>query len=268
MVALSLGLWPARALASGRGQVLLAGADWRGVDIYDNGGDPSNTSDDSGYGYQWQCVELVQRFYRQIIWSGYDTHWPNVGDAYEMFDHPDRDLQPLVNGSARLPAWGDVLVFDRDENWPSGHVAIVTRVAAGRVYFVQQNVAQVFTDSLALDGANRIGDEGGSGIQYPPVRGWLHSPHNGGYATGNLGGYVANSRTGAGIAGTLVILSAAGSTRVTTADDTGWYWFAAVPQGDVSVRALAAGFEGGAVPANIDASGFSYAPIVTLQPDT
>ena len=136
------------ALAADWGAVQLSGATWRGVDVYYNGTDWTYTADDSGYGYQWQCVELVQRFYKQVIWSGYDSHWPRIANAYQMFDDPDKDIQSLANGSARQPIWGDVLVFDQQDDWPSGHVAIVTRVANGRVYFVQQNVAQIASDSL------------------------------------------------------------------------------------------------------------------------
>jgi len=260
-------LWPTPALASDWGTVQLSGATWHGVDVFYNGTDWTYTVNDSGYGYQWQCVELVQRFYKQVIWSGYDTHWPRIADAFQMFDDPDKDIQPLANGSARQPVWGDVLVFDRQEDWPSGHVAIVSRVANGRVYFVQQNVAQIASDSLPVDTQNHIGRDGASGVQYPPVRGWLHSPRNGGYATVNLGGYVVNARNGAAVPGALVVLDAGtpGGARVTTTDSSGWYWFAAVPQGELSVRALAPGFDSAANHVSLRSNALAYAPMLELQ---
>ena len=259
------GFFPSQAHASDWGAVVIPASAWHGVDVYANGDDPSYTADDSGYGYQWQCVELVQRFYHQIIWNGYDSHWPKIGDAYGMFDLPDKDLQAVPDGSGQAPVWGDVLVFDQSDAWPSGHVAIVTQVAGGRVQFVQQNVGQYASDSLPIDGAHHVGVDGSSGVKYPPLRGWLHSPRNHGAATGNLGGYVANARSGVGVSGALVTLTIGGSTRVTTADGTGWYWFAAVPLGDASVSALAPGLEPGAAHVQVDTPGFAYAPLLELQ---
>lgn len=193
--------FPSRELVPTRGAVLVPAAAWRGVDVYNNGRDPWYAGDDSGYGYEWQCVELVQRFYRQIIWSGYDAHWPDVSEAYQMFDDPDLDLQALADGSAHRPVWGDVLVFAQSPDWPSGHAAVVTRVAGGRVEFVQQNVGPYAADSLPIDGANHVGAQSARGVQYPPLRGWLHSPRNGGMAGGNPGGYAVSARSGAGVGG-------------------------------------------------------------------
>ena len=97
------------------------------------------------------------------------------------------------------------------------------------------------------------------------MRGWLHSPRNGGYATGNLGGYVVNARNGAAVAGALVVVDAGDGTRVTTTDSSGWYWFAAVPQSDLSVRALAPGFNSALTHVSLRSAAFAYAPMVELQ---
>ncbi len=159
------------------GDVLVPGSSWGGVDVYYNGEDPGYYNGDSGYGYRWQCVELVQRFYCQKIWSGYPTHWP-AGRACEMYDNAPGDIQRFPNdGSSQAPRWGDALIFNCD-SWSAGHAAVVTGVSNGRVYFVQQNVSSIGQDSLAINN-NRIDRYGASGVTYPSVRGWLHSTRNG-----------------------------------------------------------------------------------------
>src|SRR5205807_9417137 len=95
--------------------------------------------------------------------------------------------------------------------------------------------------------------------------GWLQSRRDGPYARSNLGRYVVNARDGGAVAGALVVLDAGDSRRVTTTDSSGWYWFATVPQSDLSVRALAPGFNSALTHVSLRSAAFAYAPMVELQ---
>ena len=87
-------------------------------------------------------------------------------------------LSRYANGTAMRPSAGDALVFAAISGWSSGHVALVTAVSATAVSFVQQNVvwagADVWSDSLPIDGSNRIGNQSAR-VTYPQVLGWIHA---------------------------------------------------------------------------------------------
>jgi CHAP domain-containing protein len=139
-----------------------------GVNVYFNGWDPSADEGAYYYGYRWQCVELIQRYY------GEKYNYPGIWApfyAYQTFDswgHP-ATMRAYPNGSATTPQKGDVLVFDQTWDDPYGHVALVRMVSNGRIDFVQQNMYAIGEDSLPIDAHNRIT----SGGLYGPVRGWL-----------------------------------------------------------------------------------------------
>jgi surface antigen len=139
-----------------------------GVNVYFNGMDPTADQGEGDYGYMWQCVELIQRYY--AVRFNYPDIWAPL-DAYEMFDdwgHPET-MTAYPNGSSNAPREGDVLVFDPVWGNPYGHVALVKSVGDGKVTFVQQNVYDIGEDSLPIDSNNNITNEG----IYGPVRGWL-----------------------------------------------------------------------------------------------
>jgi hypothetical protein len=146
-----------------------------GVQVHYNGTDFSAYVGEGPTGYQWQCVELMRRYYNQVY--NYPTSWgtPFVKQvawgAYQFFDedfHPSR-MQSYANGSPTKPQKGDILVFDATRNNSAGHVAIVKSVSNNRVIFVQQNYLDLGEDSLPIDSRNRINSEG----RYGDVRGWL-----------------------------------------------------------------------------------------------
>ncbi len=139
-----------------------------GVNVYFNGWNPSLDQGAYQFGYKWQCVELVQRYYAEKL--NYPGVWAPLY-AYQAFDDwghpPTMDAYP--NGGPKVPEHGDVLVFDRSWDIPYGHMALVKSVQNGRVTFVQENMFNIGEDSLPLDWNNRIDSDG----RYPPVRGWL-----------------------------------------------------------------------------------------------
>ncbi len=140
------------------------------TDIFSNGDDPFYYSGRSSkYGIEWQCVEFVQRYWGEREWGPY-----NWGlNAFEMFGNKDNINFANVyeNGSSTAPVPGDILVFGKNEEWPWGHVALVTGVANGKITFVQQNVGEKWQTSLQISPANIIDTKG----RFSPVMGWLHS---------------------------------------------------------------------------------------------
>jgi len=152
------------------GTVIVPAGNWGGVNVYSNGGDVNNACWDT-FGYKYQCVELVQRLYAQK-W-GYPNIWTGVGCASQMMENHPSDIVAIWNGNSPPPRWGDALVFGSPDG--CGHVAVVTRVEGGRVYFVEQNWSMWGEDSLRIDSGNHIENRGTYW-----VRGWLHSPRNSG----------------------------------------------------------------------------------------
>ncbi len=139
-----------------------------GVPVYFNGMDPSADEGAWPFGYKWQCVELIQRYY--AVKYNYPGIWAPLY-AYQAFDdwgHPS-SMIAYPNGSSTPPQEGDVLVFDATWGDPYGHVALVKSVADGKITFVQQNVYDIGEDSLPIDAHNNITNQG----IYTPIRGWM-----------------------------------------------------------------------------------------------
>jgi hypothetical protein len=146
---------------------------WFGVDVCDNGINavspnganvscdrvPTNWSRSGctpgspttdGFGWTFQCVELVARFSAWAFddspggWSG------NAPDLWLPANHPS-DFVMYPNGSSTRPVPGDVLVWgsvsSNGQPWPAGpdgehggHVAVVAAVNGDVVTTVEQNV--------------------------------------------------------------------------------------------------------------------------------
>ncbi len=139
-----------------------------GVDVHFNGMVAPDREEYYEYGFKWECVELVQRYYAEK--HGYPGIWA-PGAAYQAFDdwgHPS-NMVAYPNGSKVKPRQGDVLVFGPTDINPYGHMAIVKSVQNGQITFVQQNVYDVGEDSLPIDANNYITNR----WIYGPVRGWL-----------------------------------------------------------------------------------------------
>lgn len=160
--------------------------DVNGVSIYSNGClDPSiascgshpdtyNTGNLAGYnsGLQWQCVELVNRYYYQVY--NQDIRIPGQNANQYFKNAAERGLTAYLNGGNTQPAVGDILVSEGGVN---GHVAIVREVTATIVKVAEQNwhegPADVSTP-LALHISSGKYTISGFGTSYPVV-GWLRT---------------------------------------------------------------------------------------------
>lgn len=149
---------------------------YNNVNIYNNGEDDKkaygiNKSQDGYiYGYKWQCVEFVNRYYHDAL----NFSILGGGNANEYFDtnvkngelNVKRGLIQFKNGDGDKPKVNDILVFT---NGQYGHLAIISKVEEGNVEIVQQNVYGKSRDNLRItykDDKTFIGE--GKGIV-----GWL-----------------------------------------------------------------------------------------------
>ncbi|WP_025206102.1 CHAP domain-containing protein [Dehalobacter restrictus] len=121
--------------------------EYKGVAVYSNGADYmsshglSYSKDGYYYGYKWQCVEFVKRFYYEI----YHHEMPDGAGNAKYFFNPmlaqgklneQRGLVQYVNGGNEKPREGDLLVFNEGSY---GHVAIICGVADEWIEVIQQN---------------------------------------------------------------------------------------------------------------------------------
>jgi surface antigen len=108
-------------------------ASYSGVAAFSNGiyqQQPGSCGTYGTYGYQYQCVEYVRRFYegKGNAWKG------NANTYYEPA--AANGLIAFPNGGTVPPAPNDIMVFDGDKY---GHVAIVTDVSGTQVSLIVQN---------------------------------------------------------------------------------------------------------------------------------
>lgn len=123
---------------------------YKGVDVYYNGDDYSlnhgkNYSKDGYYyGYKWQCVEFIKRFF----YEAKSHKMPDVyGNAKDFFDenvengklNDKRGLIQYRNGENEKPQPDDLVVF-MDTTY--GHVVIVTEVGENYIEVIQQNMGE------------------------------------------------------------------------------------------------------------------------------
>jgi hypothetical protein len=121
--------------------------EYKGVAVYSNGknylaSNGLNFSDDGYYfGYKWQCVEFVKRFY----YEQFNHEMPDGAGHAKYFFNPlleqgelneQRGLYQYKNGGDVKPREDDLLVFD-DGSY--GHVAIISAVGDNWLEVVQQN---------------------------------------------------------------------------------------------------------------------------------
>lgn len=109
---------------------------------YKENHDKNYSKDGYYYGYKWQCVEYVKRFYYEV--KGHKM--PDIyGNAKDFFDNnteqgklnKKRGLIQYKNGENDKPKIDDLLVF-ADTTY--GHVAIVTEVGDNYIEIIQQNM--------------------------------------------------------------------------------------------------------------------------------
>jgi hypothetical protein len=146
------------------------------------------------YGWQFECVELVRRFYdapepdlEQHFPAGARNQWPRL-NAWQFFcaaqTTPSMQLQAFQNGATTVtPAVGDILVFgpDPEEHGSVGHVALVKGVIPGTITLVEQNFSATGTAQVSWSVVN----SGTSEVVWIPNRpaktgsfpvlGWLRS---------------------------------------------------------------------------------------------
>jgi len=121
-------------------------------------------------GYKWQCVEFARRWL--YLNKGYI--FDDVAMAYDIFrlnsvrliaDESRLPLKSFRNGSLRHPEEGALLIWNEGGEFEiTGHVAIVTKVLADRLYVVEQNVGhQVWPEGqdYSRELEARISDDGG-----------------------------------------------------------------------------------------------------------
>ncbi len=121
--------------------------EYKGISVYSNGDNYMSSHglnfSPSGYyyGYKWQCVEFVKRFYYET----YDHEMPDGAGNAKYFFNPmleqgslneQRGLRQYHNGGDEKPKPDDLLVFT---DGAYGHVAIVAKVGADWIEVIQQN---------------------------------------------------------------------------------------------------------------------------------
>ncbi len=121
--------------------------EFKNVAVYSNGNNYMSShglnysSDDYYFGYKWQCVEYVKRFYYEI----YGHKMPDGAGNAKYFYNPmldqgelnkQRGLTQYKNGGDEKPRSGDLLVFT---DGAYGHVAIITNVEQEGLEVIQQN---------------------------------------------------------------------------------------------------------------------------------
>lgn len=121
--------------------------EFKGVAVYSNGTNYMsshglNFSDDGYYyGYKWQCVEFVKRYY----YEKFGHKMPDGAGNAKWFFNPmidqgeyneQRGLLQYENGGDVKPKVDDLLVFT---DGAYGHVAIISEVGDNYIEVVQQN---------------------------------------------------------------------------------------------------------------------------------
>lgn len=113
-------------------------ATFQGVCAYSNGpdmGTGNSCGKYSTYGYQYQCVELAQRFFANKF--GTPNIWYQNAKGF-CSSHPSR-VSVTTN-----PQPGNLMVF----GWGSfGHVAVITAVSGSTINVIEQNDSPTGTNS-------------------------------------------------------------------------------------------------------------------------
>lgn len=158
-------------------------ADWpggfHGVPIYSNGISGSftdclhRTRTPGGRvvvdGYEWQCVELVDRLYLAKGWIG--SAW--LGNGNQLFATAPRGLARQRQGHITYAHPGDVISFDGPPGNGFGHAAVIGRVQGLYLTILNQNTDRASVISHAYLIGGRIVMVGWPG--WRPI-GVVHAP--------------------------------------------------------------------------------------------
>lgn len=126
------------------------------------------------YGYKYQCVEYVNRFYVEAFGHRNMVRTGNAKDYFRTASR--RGLIAYANGGSVCPQVGDIICSN---GGTSGHIAIVRQISWGTVHVIQQNWYNDNRDNDIVLHLNRtrghytITDGFGAGY---PIQGWLRKP--------------------------------------------------------------------------------------------
>jgi surface antigen len=120
-------------------------------------------------GFEWQCVELVNRLYLTKGWI--KSRWQ--GNGGDLYDTAPANLHKEHNGSITYLTPGDVIGFSGGYE-DFGHVAIVDSINGNTIKIASQNTSSVFNTSLSLIGKT-IKKASGTWAGYS-IHGVIHRP--------------------------------------------------------------------------------------------
>lgn len=95
-------------------------------------------------GIKWQCIEYVRRWLILMLNISFDQ----VDNAYMLYKHAtffDIHTHKHIthrrhsNLSKSLPHAGSIIIWDKDDKQPTGHVAVITKIKGNTVYICEQN---------------------------------------------------------------------------------------------------------------------------------
>ncbi len=121
------------------------------------GSSPCGSDDAANTGYEWQCVEFVNRYYLQVY--GKNVRYPSKGNANDYYKTAaTRGLTPYPNGGSTPPQIGDIIVSAigsdatclnpaKGQRAICGHVAVVTNVQPNVITVAQQNYLENVNDA-------------------------------------------------------------------------------------------------------------------------
>uniref|UniRef100_A0A7V3RIG8 CHAP domain-containing protein n=1 Tax=candidate division WOR-3 bacterium TaxID=2052148 RepID=A0A7V3RIG8_UNCW3 len=125
------------------------------------------------YGYRYQCVEWINRFYVQMMLH---KNMRGSGDANQYYDkYESLGLNRYPNGGTEPPQPKDILCSNGGLH---GHVAIVREVGSNYVKVIQQNWYNDYRDSsmtLSMTVSGGHYTVSGFNSSYP-IQGWLRKP--------------------------------------------------------------------------------------------
>lgn len=146
------------------------------VTIYSANG----ASERGKYGLEFQCVELVNRYYTEVLGHKNMTRTGHADSYYWDASTSGKNLQAFPNGGSTKPEKHDILIFDEGPNdGKVGHVAVVVLSFEGGVFIIQQNYAErklFFYYRYIWNDVLRVREENGNWFieseNYPSVAGW------------------------------------------------------------------------------------------------
>ncbi len=154
---------------------------FRNIVAYSNGSDVDCCDGTSDYGYRYQCVEFVKRFYGDEVGDPIVTSWGDAKNAFGLADGGVGDNNNLVRfaqGNEAKPQPGDILCFGPAPGHSNvGHVGIVMEIGDDYLLMIDQNrTTDANNDpcrlSLSSEAPYMVGTFG-SGYE---VQGWLRDP--------------------------------------------------------------------------------------------